>query len=319
MDSGFNAISIIEQNDMVTTAKMLRTISQFQAVVQQSLKKDVDYGVIPGTQKPTLFLPGAQKINMLMAVSPEYEFLSSTEDFDKGFFNYSIRCFLYKNIVQDGILVKLPVAQGVGSCNSYEKKYRFVNVDERNLPEGVDKASLHKAQTKWGTKYQMDNPNIADLANTILKMAKKRALVDATLQFASLSEVFTQDLEDLKDIIAAEQSSATVAQPVTKTVESSDPADYVITFGKKYPGKTLREIHEANDDNYLQYIATKMESNTPSMARTVEVVRAYLLSIGKPNAPVAAPAPKTAVAQARQQAQEDYPAPSDDDLPFTLN
>jgi len=33
--------------------------------------------------------------------------------------------------------------------------------------------------------------------NTVLKMAKKRALVDAALLVASLSDVFTQDLEDM--------------------------------------------------------------------------------------------------------------------------
>ena len=33
-----------------------------------------------------------------------------------------------------------------------------------------------------------------DLANTVLKMAKKRAQVDATLTVASLSDIFTQDL-----------------------------------------------------------------------------------------------------------------------------
>jgi len=37
----------------------------------------------------------------------------------------------------------------------------------------------------------------ASQKNTILKMAKKRALVDAVLGFATLSEVFTQDLEDI--------------------------------------------------------------------------------------------------------------------------
>ena len=34
------------------------------------------------------------------------------------------------------------------------------------------------------------------LANTVLKMAKKRAQVDAVLTVASLSEIFTQDMED---------------------------------------------------------------------------------------------------------------------------
>ena len=35
------------------------------------------------------------------------------------------------------------------------------------------------------------------LVNTILKMAKKRALVDATLSAGRLSNIFTQDIEDM--------------------------------------------------------------------------------------------------------------------------
>ncbi len=43
---------------------------------------------------------------------------------------------------------------------------------------------------------QVKNPDVADLANTILKMADKRALVAATLIATGLSEYFTQDIED---------------------------------------------------------------------------------------------------------------------------
>ena len=55
-----------------------------------------------------------------------------------------------------------------------------------------------KVQDKYGNvKYRIENVEIFNYINTILKMAKKRAFVDAILQVASLSEIFTQDLEDL--------------------------------------------------------------------------------------------------------------------------
>ena len=44
-------------------------------------------------------------------------------------------------------------------------------------------------------KYMKMDPYTMD--NTVLKMAKKRALIDATLLVASLSDIFTQDLEDM--------------------------------------------------------------------------------------------------------------------------
>ena len=54
-------------------------------------------------------------------------------------------------------------------------------------------------------------------------MAKKRALVDATLQVASLSEMFTQDLEDLSDL--------------------EETNNIKINFGK-HKGRTLEEIYK---------------------------------------------------------------------------
>lgn len=44
--------------------------------------------------------------------------------------------------------------------------------------------------------YRAPNPDIADVVNTIQKMAQKRALVAATLIATSASEFFTQDVED---------------------------------------------------------------------------------------------------------------------------
>ena len=47
--------------------------------------------------------------------------------------------------------------------------------------------------------YRLDNEDIYSQVNTILKMAKKRALVDAALSAGRLSQVFTQDIEDMHE------------------------------------------------------------------------------------------------------------------------
>jgi len=92
-----------------------------------------------------------------MGLRSEFEIADSTRDFEKGFFQYQVRCKLYKN--------DMLITEGLGSCNTRESKY--IKQD----PYSID--------------------------NTILKMAKKRALVDAALLVASLSDIFTQDLEDI--------------------------------------------------------------------------------------------------------------------------
>jgi hypothetical protein len=53
--------------------------------------------------------------------------------------------------------------------------------------------------TTHGEKVEHDNP--ADYYNTCLKMAKKRAHVDAILTATAASDIFTQDIEDMPEVI----------------------------------------------------------------------------------------------------------------------
>ena len=46
---------------------------------------------------------------------------------------------------------------------------------------------------------QQVRTNPADIANTVLKMAKKRAQIDLTLTATAASDCFTQDVEDLPE------------------------------------------------------------------------------------------------------------------------
>ena len=64
---------------------------------------------------------------------------------------------------------------------------------ERDTRQGKAYAWEMDADT---TLYRIPNPDVADLVNTIQKMAQKRALVAATLIATSASEFFTQDVED---------------------------------------------------------------------------------------------------------------------------
>ena len=152
------ALDIIEQVDTNSLGRSLQAIGSFQQLVRSQFKQNHDFGVIPGTgNKPTLLKPGAEKIVMLLGLTSEYEIAESTRDFEKGFFQYQIKCKLLKN----GVIV----TEGMGAANTKERKY------QKQDPFSVD--------------------------NTVLKMAKKRALVDAALLVGSLSDIFTQDIEDM--------------------------------------------------------------------------------------------------------------------------
>jgi hypothetical protein len=187
------SLSVIDTVNLSQVTQQMQKIGAFQAVVQQTLKKGHDFGVIPGTDKPTLLKPGAEKILMLMGLTSEYEIVEKVQDYDRGFFAFTVKCTVLKN--------NQKITEGVGHANTREGRYANRWVTEKKLPEGVDKNTLRKREKegKYGkyTEYQVGNDDSFTLANTVLKMAKKRSQVDAVLTVASLSEIFTQDLEDM--------------------------------------------------------------------------------------------------------------------------
>jgi len=190
---GDYGLSVIDSVDLQSVESTMAKIGKFQAVVQKTLKEGHDYGKIPGTDKPTLLKPGAEKIFMLMGLTSHYEVTEKVEDYENGFFAYTVRCSLDRS--------GLPITQGLGHANTKEARYARRWLTEKRLPEGVDKGNLQKREKtgQYGkyTEYLVENDDPFTLVNTVLKMAKKRAQVDAALTVGSLSELFTQDLDDM--------------------------------------------------------------------------------------------------------------------------
>ena len=94
------------------------------------------------------------------------------------------------------------VGAGIGECSSNEEKYKWRKVV---CDQEFEETPLDRRREKWckgwGNKGPYKQKQVrtepADLANTILKMAKKRGLIDAVLTATAASDCFTQDLEDL--------------------------------------------------------------------------------------------------------------------------
>lgn len=285
-----NAISLIDSVDIGAIQVTMQKISSFQAVIQRSLSKDHDYGVIAGAgSKPTLLKPGGEKICMMFGLNPEYEFLEKTEDYKEMFFAYNIKCTLYRN--------GSPVSQGVGNCNSKESKYAYVNSD--TVPDNIDPSMCEKKTDRYGrTKYKIPNPKIADLVNTILKMSKKRAFIDAVLQVASLSDVFTQDLEDIRDFIQSEQNAS------VESMSYEDAKKIKVSFGK-YKGKTLGELM-TEDNKYLLWLHDK--SQDAVIKGAAYIVLSHKADMPKQN--------KTDTKNTTSDNEVDIPADMFDESPF---
>lgn len=170
------------------------------------------YDTIPGCgTKPALLKAGAEVLCSVFNMSPEFD-VKITE-LQNGHREYTVTCNLWSFDKQRFF------GSGIGSCSTLEKKYRWRSGFEptgelvpdaykyEKNPEKKQEllggkgnyAKLIDGQWMICTKVEKtENEDIADQYNTILKMAKKRALVDAVLTRCAASDIFTQDLEELK-------------------------------------------------------------------------------------------------------------------------
>ena len=242
--------------------------------VQGIMVKGADYGAVSGTDKPTLLKPGAEKLTTFFGLAPVFVSERIVEEFgDDGrepLFFYRYRCELYRA----GTLV----GSGIGSCNSRESKYRYRNA-ARVCPH-CGKPAIIKGQEQYGGGWicfkkkdgcgakfadndpaivnqqmgKVPNPDVADLVNTIDKMAQKRALIAAVLIAVNASEFFTQDVEDM--VIDAEYTVAPTGRKEAAAKGNPAPAATVTTTGNGGAGNGNGNGHNGGDA-FKRYQAAK--------------------------------------------------------------
>lgn len=206
----------------LTIQEVKSQINLIQEVLRTVMKPNVHYGIIPGTQKPTLYKPGSETVlsTFRISVDPESQDLSTSDEA-----RFRVRCF--GRSMATGTIVGI----GIGEASSSEEKYRWraaVCKEEFDAtPEDRRRTAYKKA--KGGGHYTVDQvrTNPADVANTILKMAKKRAQIDMTLTATACSDVFDQDLEDLPEgmIDNTERKPVPMPQPKGTTPPPDKPND----------------------------------------------------------------------------------------------
>ncbi len=237
----------------LTVQQVLTHVALIQQIMSAAMKEGEHYGRIPGCgDRPVLLKPGAEKLCLLFRLAPAYDV--EERQLERGHREYRVTTTL------TSITSQVLIGQGVGSCSTMEGKYRFragpAEITDRAVPRAyweVRQDDPAKAQeliggkgftvkkvdgqgwmvAKGGEKVENDNP--ADHYNTVLKMAKKRALVDAVLTATAASDIFTQDLEELTASLATLTPPAptqTPAQPAL--VQSSIPTPVAV------PAETTR-------------------------------------------------------------------------------
>ena len=251
----------------MSVQQVLGQVALIQQIMGTAMKDGEHYGRIPGCgDKPTLLKPGAEKLCLTFRLAPTYDL--DERNLDRDHREYRVQCTL------SSILTGAFLGQGVGTCSTMENKYRFRAGGAEPTDKPVPRAYWDlraedpaKAQeliggkgfttkkvdgkgwmiAKGGEKVENDNP--ADCYNTVLKMAKKRALVDAVLTATAASDIFTQDLEDIREnlvattpvpapALVAPQAPAPVA--VAKPVIDVTPEPEVFEVEEEVPVRTLK-------------------------------------------------------------------------------
>jgi hypothetical protein len=201
-----------DMNDLVRVEKQLPLsaadvrshVNLVQEVMKAVMQEGTHYGKIPGTPKPSLWKPGAEVLAATFRIAVSYQ----SEDLsDADHMRYRVTAIGTHQTT--GIVM----GSGMGECSSNEEKYKWRKANSRKEFEATTE---NRRRIKYGydrqasKEYEIQQVRTepADVANTILKMACKRAQVAMTLNVTAASDIFTQDIEDLPEELRHDDDEA---------------------------------------------------------------------------------------------------------------
>jgi hypothetical protein len=291
-------LTVREQGGELAVTDVIGQVRKIQEVMEAVMRKDEHYGTIPGCKKPSLYKPGAEKLGLTFRLAPHFEVDTIT------------LCGNHREVRVKCSLLHIPtntfVAEGVGSCSTMEAKYRYrsgapedtgapvpVNYwDVRKHDPGKAQALLggpsfvaKKIDGQWRicrkTESRVENEDIADTYNTVLKMAKKRAHVDAILTATAASDIFTQDLEDLPGVEVEEPNAELTPVPASGQAISDAQRKRLFAIfrdAKHHTEAQVREwlfvayginsSHEIPVEKYDE-ICTRLKDSTPLLPEDI--------------------------------------------------
>lgn len=196
MKSHAGALAHSQNAGRMAVADIIAHVATVQEVMRAVMKPDVHYGVIPGTPKPTLFKQGAEVLCMVFRIADTYQVEDlSTADTVR----YRVTCVGTHQI--NGVTL----GTGMGEASSGEEKYKWrkATCKEEFDETPANMRRIKHARGKGGSTYKQEQIRTenADLANTILKMANKRAKIAMTINVTACGDMFGQDLEDMDEAL----------------------------------------------------------------------------------------------------------------------
>ena len=175
-----------------TVAELKQQITVIHQTMTELMKNETHYGVVPGCgKKQVLLKPGAELIMTLFRIGSEL----TVEEFSDGFdvrYRVTARGF--------HIPTGNTIGYGIGEASTSEKKYKWraavCHEEYEATPETRRQIAYLKDFKGNIVPTEQVRQNPADILNTVLKMAKKRAQVDLCLTATACSDIFVQDIDD---------------------------------------------------------------------------------------------------------------------------
>lgn len=332
-------------------ARIETVVAQRKAIMQaikEAMTENVHYGAVPGCgDKKTCLKPGAEMLCLMFGLRPQFEHHIEHQVstiYPNGHMEVVYTCTLYSPDNQI-------MGQGIGSCSTMESKYRYRNASLKCPTCGKEAIIKGKAEygggwicfakkggcgAKWPDgaaeiekqeRGKIENVDIADQYNTVRKMAKKRAHVDAALTTTGASEFFTQDVEDFPEyvdvkveaqpelkpkptpkqertIVDIAMSDGTRKLPPNEHIEPDlSPDKYKLEAPKsQHKGKALIDIHRA-DPKWIPAVIADKRRQAACTKRDMANLEAFWIVMQK--APSTNGAPDAALAEALEDTDQE--------------
>lgn len=197
-----NSASLIEQTTSNALIEKSKAFNEFKEFLKNDLKDGVDFGKIPSVEKPCLFKAGGEKIQLYLGLTPQYKLLH------REFVPNQVR----KDKVWNDVTKKYQEVETVRNYYCWEWSCELWHGSVK-VAEGVGMGNTE--EDKYVSQYKgAKTPD--SLANTVMKISKKRAFMDAIIGVSGVSDIFTQDLEDSEMVNKLKVDKTTKVNKLTK-------------------------------------------------------------------------------------------------------
>lgn len=227
-----NEVVVIEKGAIQSVKDIKGQIQAVQEVMKSVMKVGCHYDTIPGCgKKPVLLKPGSEVLLTTFRIGVEM----TVEDLSDGIeFRYRVKCRGFY------IPTGNTVGFGIGECSTAEKKYAWrAAICDEEYNETLETSRQVYWSKDYKTKQAISVKQVrqtpADIANTVLKMAKKRSQIDLCLTATACSDIFVQDIDEdmVQDHIKNGEGGQTYQKPQAQAPANSQaPAGDFISDGQ---------------------------------------------------------------------------------------